>query len=296
MISVMTLRSGLSVALLLWCISMPGTAGADTLLAPSDIINVSVYGETTLTQSLTIEPDGSIVLPLIGRVVVGGLSTTQAQAAITHGLLRYVRHPIVSVALQTEAPYDVLVLGNVKTPGLYKVPPGARVTDAIAVAGGLNPIEGPYPQARVTSGSSVQAVSLEALFRSGDVTQNVPITSGSAVYVPGPVVFRVRVLGAVDHPGDVELNSGDHLAVAIAKAGNSPSMNSDLNHIRVTHTLPDGKTHVTEVNLYKALQDGDSSADIVLSTDDVVYVPESPKKTGGAAGILGALRQIFLPF
>ena len=130
---------------------------------------------------------------------------------------------------------------------------------------------------------------------------NVALTSlrlpaGSAVYVPGPVVFRVRVFGAVDHPGDVELNSGDRLAVAIAKAGNSPSMNADLNHIHITHTLPNGQIRVTEVNLYLALKNGDLASDAVLTDDDVVYVPESAKKTDGVGGILGLARHLFLPF
>jgi polysaccharide biosynthesis/export protein len=275
----------------------PGTARADTLLAKGDVLDIQVFPEANLSQQVTVASDGSIGIALLGRVPVAGLTTTQTEAEISKGLLKYLKHPIVTVALHTQANYDVLVLGNVKTPGRYMIPPGAKVSDAIAAAGGLNPIMGAFPDARVTDGSNkVHDVSLEALFRRGDVTQNVALSSGAAVYVPGPQIFRVRVLGAVDHPGDVELNDGDRLAAAIAKAGNSPNTNADLNHIRVTHTTPDGKVHVTETDLYKMLKEGDLASDIALANNDVVYVPESRKKTQGGAGILSVLRQIFLPF
>jgi hypothetical protein len=73
-------------------------------------------------------------------------------------------------------------------------------------------------------------------------------------------------------------------------------MNADLNHIHITHTLPDGQIRVSEVNLYKTLKDGDLTSDVALTSDDVVYVPESPRKTEGAAGVLGLVRRLFLPF
>lgn len=270
-------------------------ARADTLLAPGDVIDVQVYPDTTLTQSLTIARDGSISLAMIGRVLVGGLSTTQAQHVIARGLAHYIREPIVSVALKTEAPYDILVLGNVKTPGRYTLSPTAHITDALAAAGGLNPVAGGFPNARVSSGSITRDVSLEGLLRRGDVSENVPLANGAAVYVPGPTIFRVRVLGAVEHPGDIELNAGDRLAVAIAKAGNGPNVNADLNHIHVTHKAADGTVAVTEVNLYRMLQDGDLSADVPLATDDVVFVPESRKKTD-SLGVFGLLRRLVFPW
>jgi polysaccharide biosynthesis/export protein len=293
----MLFRSGiaaLSIVVLSALLHSP--VRAEVVLARGDILDVQVYPEATLSQQVTVANDGSIGLALLGRIVVMGLTITQTQDAIAHGLMRYLRHPLVTVALHTQAQYDVLVLGNVKTPGRYLLPPGAHVSDAIAAAGGLNPIAGPFPTARVSIGSDVREVSLEGLLRRGDVAENMALPAGAAVYVPGPVVFRVRVFGAVDHPGDVELNAGDRLAVAIAKAGNSPNMNADLNHIHITHTQPDGSIRVSEVNLYLALKDGNLASDVPLAGDDVVYVPESKKKTEGGAGILGIVRRLFIPF
>ncbi len=269
---------------------------ADTSISPGDILDVQVFGEPTLSQQLTVARDGSITMPLVGRVVVRGLSTTQTASTIASGLKRYLRAPIVAVGIKTEGLYTILVLGNVKTPGRYTVQPGSRLTDALAAAGGLGPVNGPLPAARVSVHDVVREVSLDALLRKGDLAADLPLADASAVYVPAPATIRVRVMGAVDHPGDVEVNQGDRLAVAVAKAGNSANANADLNRIKVTRVAPSGAPTVVEVNLYRALQDGDLSTDLVLQPDDVVFIPEGKRKVDGFGTVLGAIRRLLIPW
>lgn len=295
----MTGRRGLAVPLFALMLTLaPLGAPADTTIAPGDVLDVEVFGEQALTQQLTVARDGSITLPLLGRVVVQGKSTTEAARLITTGLGKYLRHPIVEVGIKSEGQYNVLVLGNVKTPGRYTLQAGSRVTDAIAAAGGLGPVNGAYPSARVSIGdSNARQIPLEALLRQGDLALNLPLADGSAVYVPAPATIKVRVLGAVDHPGEIDVNQGDRLAVAVAKAGNSVNSNADLNHIKVTRTSADGKETVTEVNLYKSLSEGDLKSDLVLAPDDEIYIPKARGPGGDAlGGVLGVLRRLFIPF
>ena len=292
----MNARALVTVLAVIAALLFPGAAWADTSLAPGDVLDVQVFGEQTLSQQLTVARDGSITMPLAGRIVVRGLSTTQAAHAIALGLKRYLRDPIVAVGIHTEAMYNVLVLGNVKTPGRYTVQPGSRVTDALAAAGGLGPVSGKLPAARVEIGEQVSTVQLDALLRQGDLASNMLLADGAAVYVPSPITIKVRVLGAVDHPGEIEVNQGERLAVAVAKAGNSANSNADLNHIRVTRSTAGTPNRTMEVNLYKSLQDGDWSSDLVLEPDDVIFIPEAKKKVDGFGLFLGALRRLVLPF
>lgn len=277
--------------------TLAASGRADTTLSPGDLLDVQVFGEAALTQQVTVARDGSITLPLAGRIMVRGLSTTDAAQRITLALKRYIRQPNVAVAIHTEALYNVLVLGNVKNPGRYTVQPGSHVTDAIAAAGGLGPVNGKLLPARLSSGDTVRDISLENVLRKGDLTDDVLLTDGSSVYVPSPAILHVRVLGAVDHPGEIEVNEGDRLAVAVAKAGNSTNANGDLNRIRVTRQTPSG-VQSQQVNLYKMLQDGDLRNDIVLESDDVIFVPEAYKHHGGetAGLLLGVLRKLVCPF
>ncbi|MBV8721616.1 MAG: hypothetical protein JO277_05670, partial [Candidatus Eremiobacteraeota bacterium] len=90
-----------------------------------------------------------------------------------------------------------------------------------------------------------------------------------------------------------QVNEGDHLSAAVAKAGNSQNAHSDLNHIRLIRTSPDGKQTTSEVNLYDALQKGDIAADPALQKGDVIYIPEAYQhRTDFGSGLLYLLTRI----
>jgi len=84
----------------------------------------------------------------------------------------------------------------------------------------------------------------------------------------------IKVLGSVDHNGQIELQKGDRLADALAKAGVSSYSYPDLNHITLNRVV-DGTPHVYNFNLYNKLLNADDSADPVLEPGDVVYVPKA---------------------
>jgi polysaccharide export outer membrane protein len=272
------------------------TVAADYRIRPGDDVMLSVFGEPTLSpqQPLKVLPGGTISVPLVGVVSVGGLTTNEASDAVAHKLAKYLRSPKVAISVFAIAPVEALILGNVKTPGKYVLTPPARITDAIAAAGGLGPVDGDFPDARlVEPDGTMRTVSLQKLLHDGDLALNAPLTSGAEVYIPSPDSFDVRVVGAVDKPGDVVLHPGDDLALAIARAGTSTNSNPDLNRVTVTRTGPDGKTTATNVNLYDILKNGDLSRDMTMQKGDLVYVPEASRNKGGFFGdALGLLRRL----
>jgi protein involved in polysaccharide export with SLBB domain len=272
---------------------------SQTLIHPGDQLSVQVFGDQTLTQNVMVLDDGTIDYPLVGRVKVAGKTPGQAAAFLSSRLREYVRHPAVDVSIAQLGQPNVLVLGDVKNPGKYQLRSAAKLTDAIAAAGGLVNVNGAFPDARIADvNGNVQTISLENLLQRGDTALDVSLQEGSVVYVPGPIQFTVDVAGAVDHPGDVQVNQGDHLSIAIARAGDSQNAQSDLNHIRLIRTGPDGKQTTTEINLYQALKDGDENADLALQKGDVIYVPQAAKKSdlfgGAGTGLLYILTR-FIP-
>jgi polysaccharide export outer membrane protein len=270
---------------------------AGTTIHPGDQLSVQVYGDQSLTQTVTVLNDGTIAYPLIGQVPVAGKTPEQAAAILRDHLLKYVRHPVVTIAITQLAQPDVMVLGDVKNPGKYSLPSDAKLTDAIAAAGGLADIDGDYPNARIsTPDGHITQVNLQKLFRRGDTQLDESLSEGDVVYVPGPIQFYVNVAGAVDHPGPVQVNQGDGLAVAIAKAGNSANSQADLNHIRLIRTGPDGKESTQEINLYDALKGGNQQANIALEKGDTIYVPQAKQHNQGGflTGLLYVLSR-FIP-
>jgi len=268
-------------------------ASASAIINPGDQLAITVYGEPMLTQTTTVLADSTIEYPMIGSISLRGQTPSQAAQMLQRAFARYVRSPIVSVGVVLAGQLTVMVLGNVKTPGKYVLPFNSHVTDALAAAGGLGPTNGPYPEARITNASGVRDAPLQAILRGGDANADVTLENNAIVYVPSPVTFNIKVIGAVDRPGEISISQGDRLSTAIAKAGNSVNANADLNAIRVTRQAPDGTTKVFNVNLYDALQGGQTATDLQLQKDDVVYVPQAKKNGSGLSsnlfGLLGRL-------
>lgn len=279
------------------CGGFAQAAAPGTVIHPGDQLSVQVYGDQTLTQTVTVLNDGTIAYPLIGQVPVAGKTPEQAAQTLKMRLLKFVRHPVVTIAISQLAQPNVMVLGDVKNPGKYQLRSDAHLSDAIAAAGGLVDIDGDYPSARVSDPSGhISQISLQKLLRSGDIALDQRLGEGDVVYVPGPVQFYVNVTGAVDHPGPIQVNQGDNLAVAIAKAGNSANAQSDLNHVRLIRTGADGKEHSEDINLYQALQNNDQSVNVALQKGDTIYVPQARQNKGSSmlSGLLYVLSR-FIP-
>ena len=292
------------LAILLSTAPIAGLAATGTspgyVLHPGDQLAVTVFGEPTLSQSTTLLPDGTISYPLVGRLNIGGETVAVATQKFTSALQQYIKDPIVSIAITQLGSYDVLVLGDVKTPGKYSLPSSARLADAIAAAGGLDDVNGDYPDARVSIDNQTPVtISLQSLLRNGDVNANIPLGNESVVYVPGPTPMQVQVIGSVDKPGTVVVHDGDRLAMAVALAGTTANSQADLSHIRLTRTAPDGSTTVTQYDLYAALKDGNLAADPILDKNDVIYVPQARQGdhiSGFFQGVLLLLSRLVIPF
>ncbi len=255
---------------------------ADYIIHSGDQLNVQVFGDASLSQTVTVLPSGDIEYPLVGKIHVSGQSPDQASKTIAHALMKFVRKPVVSVILAQQGQINVLVLGGVQRPGKYQLTSAAHLTDAVSVAGGLAGSAQAYPTAKLTDYSGqLKEVSLQKLYGDGDTALDLPVTDGSIVYIPSPVLIDVEVSGAVDHPGEVELSQGDRLSMAIAKAGNSNTADADLNNIHVTRTTPTGQVQNFNVNLYDSLQHGNSTVDMPMQKGDIVFVPKSKHGLNG---------------
>ena len=112
----------------------------DYVLVVNDIIHVKVYQEDDLEAKVRVSKDGSVVLPLLGSVTVGGKTREQAAKHIRDLLgEKYLVNPNVSLEIMEYSKHRFTVLGQVQRPGTYEMPGDESVNllQALSMAGGL---------------------------------------------------------------------------------------------------------------------------------------------------------------
>jgi polysaccharide biosynthesis/export protein len=105
------------------------------LIGPYDKVVVNVFGMPDLTQTVQVDANGTIALPLVGEVTASGETPAQLASAIAERLQRYVRAPQVTVNVDT-INQVITVDGQVNKPGLYPVAGRMTLIRAVATAQG----------------------------------------------------------------------------------------------------------------------------------------------------------------
>jgi polysaccharide export outer membrane protein len=116
------------------------------LLIPNDVIEVKVYRQPDLETRARLAEDGTVTLPLLGSVKVGGLTAEQARIVVRDLLAKdYLVNPQVTLSIVDYAKSLFTVLGEVQRPGTYELPPeqSLNLLQAIAMAGGYTRLGAP---------------------------------------------------------------------------------------------------------------------------------------------------------
>src|SRR5579884_1044475 len=77
-----------------------GPVAQDYTVSPGDVLEVSVLGEPAVSGPVTVGPDGSVMMQLIGKVPAAGLTLSQLTERIRADLRKYIRDPQVVVSIR----------------------------------------------------------------------------------------------------------------------------------------------------------------------------------------------------
>jgi polysaccharide export outer membrane protein len=103
----------------------------------SNGVSLAMAYEGTTSKAVNgniVDADGTITLPMLGKIPVGGLTLTEAEDTIRGSTKQYLKDATVKVRLLS---YKVTVLGEVKLPGVYyNYNNYITVLDAISLAQG----------------------------------------------------------------------------------------------------------------------------------------------------------------
>lgn len=285
-----------------------GTGGSETI-GVGDVLEIQVAAglneDDQSKMAARVQNDGSISLPEIGTVSVAGIEPQGAEALIRAEAIRkeLYRNPTVTVSIAHQKMNKVRVIGAVKEPGVYDLPPNASdVVSALAAAGGLaedagqkvevrNPaLRGRQPRPSVADGSDGTPVDTVSASSGADSMNSYTIDLISAakagdgqysVQDGGVVMVEKRdpapifVQGLVKIPNRYEYPIGQdlHLLDAISLAGGTSNQLADK--IFVIRQVAGSKNPaVIQVSYRDAKRSADSN--LRLGPGDVVSVEQTP--------------------
>lgn len=252
-------------------------------LGPNDVIAVSVYlhpelsvplpGSSSTLNGALITGDGSVQLPLVGNIEVGGKTLSQAQRIITAAYSTYIDDPKVAVQLVQAQSLRYYLLGAFTDPGVkYPVHP-LTLLDALALGGSVDLSKADLYQAYVAQNSVKLPIDLHALLVDGDLSQNITLAPGDAIVIPSATNESVYILGAVTKPGAVAFNSGN-LSLLQALSESSFDLTSysqaQLSNIHIIRSQGASAQYIV-VDARAIL--GGKAAPFSLHPGDVVFVP-----------------------
>jgi len=156
-----------------------------------DVMNINVWKNPDLGVTVPVRPDGKISAPLVGDIVVAGLTPEEVAAEITRRLSRFVRTPNVAVIMTNLA--STAYISRVRVTGAVgqsiSLPhsQGMTILDAVLAAGGPNEFADPENAKlfrRVEGETVMVPVDLDSIMTEGNLAENIPLQPGDTLTIP----------------------------------------------------------------------------------------------------------------
>jgi polysaccharide export outer membrane protein len=235
-------------------------------LGPGDSVSIQVYGQPDMSATVYVSDDGTIPVPLVGAVQVGGLSPSAASGRIETALRNgnFLVDPHVTLTVVQSRSQRVSVLGAVGTPGRYPIESNTSIFDLLAQAGGVSESGSDivYLLRQDKDGKEVRyPIDLKGLADSQRAIPTQTLKGGDTVFVPKAQQFSIY--GEVTAPGRYRVEPGMTVIEAIARAGGITQRGSQR-RVEIKRKLPDGSYSNVKAKFGDAVQ-----------PDDVIHVKES---------------------
>jgi len=195
------------------------------VLGPGDVIEVAVVGRDDYRNRVRVQTDGSILLPLVGRIPAEGRTPLQLGSDVAKALRSggYYAKPEVGVEIASYASRYVTVLGEVGNPGLVPIDRAYRVSEIVARVGGVKPTGSDVVTLSRAGGEQLE-LSMRTL-ATGGAAQDPLVNAGDKLFVAQAPAFYIY--GAVAAPGSYRLEPDMSLRKALARGGGLTTSGSD---------------------------------------------------------------------
>lgn len=256
----------------------------DPMLAPGDIITIHIFEQPDYAPEVRVGADGSVLLPLVGKVDLDGKTVSQAERIIEQRLIdaQIYRSPQVTIQLAQGPNQAAAVVGEVHA--VVPIIGSRRLLDVLAVAGGLPPTASHVITISRPGVAEPLVVDLGTdPLHSG--LANVPIFPGDTIIIGR--IGVVYMLGAFKSAGTIPLTQYAPLTLMEATAlSGGISFQGKFNDVRLIRTDGDHRS-VVKLDIQRILHGKDP--DPILQANDIVFIPDSTLKSSMNNGSLGTL-------
>lgn len=270
-------------------LSQSSAEGAEGyVIGEEDIIQISVWGNTELSVTVPVRPDGMLSMPLVGDIKASGLTPLDLKKTLEKELARFVKSPVVSVIVTAINSFKVYVFGDGASKVLVQTgnaQGGAASAGAssgsgqitlrrhttllqlLAQLGSLSDID--LANAYLLREGTKLPVNFELLMKNGDYSQDVALQSNDVIYLPGGYTNRIRVTGAVRTPGSIPYAEGMTVLDAVLSAGGFTEFASENNVLVVRKEGSASK----KINVkLQDVMNGKNTINVLLKPGDIVMV------------------------
>jgi polysaccharide biosynthesis/export protein len=161
-----------------------------------DIIDIEFPLVPEFNQVVTVQPDGFISLKSTGDIHVQGLTSPETVEAIRTAYKDILHEPVIAITLKDfEKPYFT-ALGKVNRPGKYDLRGDTTVTQAIAIAGGLDDAA-KHSQVLLFRHMDhdrveIKSIDVKAMLKGGNMEEDFHLRPGDMIMVPKNTLSKLR--------------------------------------------------------------------------------------------------------
>lgn len=191
----------------------------DYEIGVADVIKITVFGEPDASRdNVTVDNDGTIDMPYIGRVKVAGRPARAVEADIRDKFKQYLVNPRVSIEILKYRSKSVMVSGMVRDPGMQILEGNANLPTVLAKAGSMSMDAASYViiSRRKPDGTIEQRRVTRKQIESGEA-QRILLQDGDTVVVPEAERFFIN--GHVRSPSSYAWEEGLTVERALTLAG-----------------------------------------------------------------------------
>ena len=194
-------------------------------LGPGDELRIEIWGYSEATYTRTITPEGRINISQVGPIQLSGLTIREAQETIRKALIsKYASiggsrpNTTVSVTLSQIRTIQVNIMGEVRTPGTFRLSSFSTVFHALYRAGGVRPTGSLRAIRVIRGGMDIASVDVYGYLLEGRSDTDIALQDGDMVIVP-PYTNIASISGNVKRPMSYEFLGGETLQTLVDYAG-----------------------------------------------------------------------------